>query len=104
DLIKELPRIEPTRSQVISQMKIVTAETAVQAVKDISQAYGQIGPISSEAREQLEVDLDVNATPVMEAKIHEAPYRSKIKKVEGEKEKRKYGRVLPGMRPVLGFG
>lgn len=99
----EIPRIEPTLSQVVAQMKIVTAQTAIRAIKDISLAY-ELGPITSEAREQLEVDLDVNATPVMETQIHNAPYRTKVRKTEGEKEKRKYGRVLPGVRPVLGFG
>ncbi|MBP9716542.1 MAG: fructose-bisphosphatase class II [Candidatus Levybacteria bacterium] len=88
---------------VVPFYQVAAARTAV-GVDSANRERYRRRPISERLREQFEVDLDVRATPALEANIHQAPFVSNVVRIERAKELWKYGRQLPNIEGPYGFG
>ncbi len=88
---------------VVPFYQVAAARTAVGVDVANRERYRR-RPISEKLREQFEVDLDVQATPALEANIHQAPFVSNVVRIERAKEFWKRGILLPDISGPYGFG
>ena len=88
---------------VVPFYQVAAARTAV-GVDGANRERYRRRPISEKLREQFEVDLDVQATPALEANIHQAPFVSNVVRIERAKEFWKRGILLPDISGPYGFG
>jgi len=88
---------------VVPFYQVAAARTAVGVDAANRERYRR-RPISERLREQFEVDLDVKATPALEAIIHQAPFVSNVLRIERAKEYWKRGILLPDISGPYGFG
>lgn len=88
---------------VVPFYQVAAARTAV-GVDGANRERYRRRPISEKLREQFEVDLDVRATPALEANIHQAPFVSNVLRIERAKEFWKRGILLPDISGLYGFG
>ncbi len=101
EFVDRTPRLSV--DTVVPFYQVAAARTAV-VVDSANRERYRRRPISERLREQFEVDLDVKATPALEANIHRAPFVSIVRRIERAKELWKRGVLLPDISGPYGYG
>ncbi len=101
DLVDRAPKLSV--DTVTPFYQVAAARVAVGVDGAIRERYRR-RPISEGLRQKFEVDLDMGATPALEANIHQAPFVQVVERIERAKEFWKYGVHLPNIEGPYGFG